>query len=189
MNGEISAGGPNMFIESQSRRVAKFSFALSRPSRSVSLFTASIFALCLISISSNFAQASLGDTLSSDTSVTNEKAKLNSSSHQLQTTTNYNVHILTSGLATVREYTTKDGVVFAVTWKGTAKPDLEALFGTYYAEYTAANSARGKVQGHAPVAFKTANLAVRRGGHMRALHGSAVLTSLVPSGVNAEALP
>ena len=101
----------------------------------------------------------------------------------------YSTHELTAGLNTIREYTNSDGVVFAVTWSGPSHPDLETLFGSYYSEYQAAEANRPKGMGHGAVALKTARLAIRRGGHMRALKGAAVISNLVPTGVKAEELP
>lgn len=38
----------------------------------------------------------------------------------------------------VREYLTRDGVVFAVSWSGPVMPDMQRLLGNYFGEYSAA---------------------------------------------------
>ena len=133
--------------------------------------------------------AGLGETLFTDSQVKAERTKLSPSSFKSTREASYGAHELVIGLNTIHEYTNADGVVFAVTWVGASHPDLESLFGTYYSEFQTANESRPKSMGHSQVLLKTARLVVRRGGHMRALRGSAIVPDLVPEGVNVETLP
>ena len=133
--------------------------------------------------------AGLGETLLNDSQLKTERARLAASSFKSTREVSYATHELVIGLNTIREYTNSDGVVFAVTWVGASHPDLENLFGAYYSEFQNANDSRLKSMGRSQVLLKTARLVVRRGGHMRAIRGSAIVPDLVPEGVNVEALP
>ncbi len=149
----------------------------------------------IVVLSPSFGFATLGESLDQKARLKEEQVKLQATDFKTTPSALYTVNATTVGLNSIREYTRADGVVFAVTWTGPSHPDLEALFGSYYSEYQAADEARVKgmgqmgQKGHSGVAFKTARIAIRRGGHMRALRGSAVVSSLVPNGVNAEELP
>jgi hypothetical protein len=89
----------------------------------------------------------------------------------------------------VKEFATPAGVVFAVSWRGILKPDLIALFGSYYAEYKSALDDVPKQYGIKSISMKTSKIVIRRGGRMRDQRGFAYVPSLVPEGVNVEALP
>lgn len=134
------------------------------------------------------AVASLGGKSSS---VENDRASLKATARASAAESNalYSVQEMDDSGVTVREYLTTDDVVFAVTWRGIRKPDLSILLGSYYVEYKKADQARAKSVGRQPVNLKTANMIVRRFGHMRDLQGKAYVPDLVPQGVNVEALP
>lgn len=132
--------------------------------------------------------ASLGGKSSS---VENDRASLKATARasSAESSDLYSVQEMDDSGVTVREYLTKDDVVFAVTWRGIRKPDLSILLGSYYVEYQNADQARAKSVGRQPVNLKTTNIVVRRFGHMRDLRGRAYVPDLVPQGVNVEALP
>ncbi len=95
------------------------------------------------------------------------------------------IESIDSSGATVHEYVSLAGVVFAVTWNGPARPDLSLLLGASpYAEMVAAGGRR-----RGPVQVDQSNLVIHSGGRMGALRGSAWIPSLVPAGVNVEQLP
>lgn len=95
---------------------------------------------------------------------------------------------VTGNGVTVREYSARSGPVFGVAWQGRRPPDLSVLLGSYYPEYQAAAKAHkgqiglhhGVIAGHDSVVYLT--------GHMGNLSGRAYAPSLVPSGVDAEAV-
>lgn len=89
---------------------------------------------------------------------------------------------------TVREYADSSGLVFAVGWNGISKPDLQALFGSYYNEYLESLKAIPKQYGVKSISMKTAKMVIRRGGRMRDQRGFAYVPSLLPEGVNVEEL-
>lgn len=86
---------------------------------------------------------------------------------------------------TVREYLNDAGKVFAATWSGPVRPNLQLLLGARpYAELVGdAPRRRG------PMQVSRSDLIIRSGGHMGALSGSAWVPSLVPPGVLADQLP
>jgi len=88
----------------------------------------------------------------------------------------------------VREYLTRDGVVFAVSWSGPVLPDLQRLLGTHYAEYAAALKGLTSPGLHRSVRVASSELIVESGGHLRAYAGHAYLPALIPAGVSAAEL-
>ena len=86
--------------------------------------------------------------------------------------------------ATVNEYLSPNGTVFAVSWRGPRPPDLSQLLGAYFAEYRTAAASPSAQRGHLLV--QTENLVVETGGHMRDLRGRAYVPGLLPPGVSAD---
>lgn len=90
---------------------------------------------------------------------------------------------------TVKEYSSLKGVVFAVSWQGISKPDLNALFGSYFTEYNNAFAKVPKQYGTKDLALQSSQLVIRRSGRMRDQRGLVYVPSLVPEGVFVEQLP
>ena len=88
----------------------------------------------------------------------------------------------------IREYVTRDGKVFGVSWSGPTIPDLSQLLGLYSAEFRDTLRAQPKSFGRRPVAVHNSDLVVETGGHTRAFQGRAYVNSLVPSGVSPESI-
>jgi hypothetical protein len=105
-------------------------------------------------------------------------------------TVNYDVEDFTddSGL-TVREYLTRSGKVFAITWKGPVLPDLPTLLADSFSRFKNAlqQAPQPATRGHTHLAQQ--DLVVESDGHMRAFAGRAYLPGLVPPGVDVDALP
>jgi len=98
--------------------------------------------------------------------------------------TGYTVQEIASDAVAVREYLSISGVVFAVSWAGNVQPDLTQLFGSYWAEYSAAEQKVAREFGHRRRHVATNNIVVETWGHMRNLRGLAYVPSLVPPGVS-----
>ncbi len=84
----------------------------------------------------------------------------------------------------VHQYLSASGVVFAVTWRGPALPNLKQLLGSY--KDSAANSVAAYRRAHpgiGSVSVSTDNLVIQSGGHMGAHVGLAYLPQAVPAGV------
>jgi hypothetical protein len=127
------------------------------------------------------AMAALGD--SSD-SIAADQLMLRG---QLRTVpmTQYDVHqISMNSSAIVREYVTRSGTVFAVTWQGPTPPNLRQLFGGYFTRYTNAAAAQSRPGGHHLFTLNQSDLVVQSVGHMRAFEGRAYLPALLPAGVS-----
>ncbi len=88
----------------------------------------------------------------------------------------------------VREYLSRDGIVFAVSWSGPVLPDLQRLLGAHFAEYTAALKALARPGLHRSVRVASSELIVESGGHLRAYAGRAYLPALIPAGVSTAEL-
>lgn len=121
----------------------------------------------------------------------NLKAKIISSVHTSQKTGDaekYSTYEYEENGNAVKEYSSSEGVVFAVSWQGISKPDLSALFGSYYKEYNEAFLKAPKQYGVKTLSMKTQQMVIRRGGRMRDQRGFVYVPSLVPHGVDVESL-
>jgi Protein of unknown function (DUF2844) len=78
----------------------------------------------------------------------------------------------------VREYVSAEGKVFAVTWSGMSRPDLQQTLGTYFEQYKAAAAAPHA--GHHHLTIHQPELVLSSGGHMRAWRGKAYVPALLP---------
>ena len=109
------------------------------------------------------AWASLGAARASvDVDVAHFKAHMKST-----TTDNYTVQELTGdGGMVTREFTNGAGTVFAVSWDGPVRPDLQQLFGTYFPRFQAdVVQANGRGRSHRAMRADDIDFIVRTGGH------------------------
>lgn len=84
----------------------------------------------------------------------------------------------------VREYSTSEGLVFAVAWQGPVLPDLDVLLGGYFNTFKF-ETEQGRLLGRrgAPVNIARDGLVMRSNGRMRNFFGHAYATELIPSGL------
>jgi hypothetical protein len=137
--------------------------------------------LILLVLSPLVARATLGEKADS---VQTDQIKMKAQ-RQTETLKGNDVHVLKSSGRQVKEYVNSEGVVYAVTWRGSLKPDLQSLFGSYYLEF--ANADANSNSQHRPAKnFSSERLVVRRSGHLRDLRGVAYIKSLLPEGVRPE---
>jgi hypothetical protein len=102
--------------------------------------------------------------------------------------------VTTDGGTSVNEYASPQGTIFAVTWRGPMPPNLQQLFGTYYAQYqvavAAAAASDSASQGdHRHQNLSNDDLVVTATARQRYYRGRAFVRSLVPSGVVVDDLP
>ena len=88
----------------------------------------------------------------------------------------------------VRERRTTEGVVFGVSWRGPARPDLQQLLGDHFKTLQADNVGASGRRMRAPLTVSRSDLIVHTGGHPGAFWGSAYLPQQTPSGVSAADL-
>jgi hypothetical protein len=102
----------------------------------------------------------------------------------------YDVQQINAGADVVREYVTRSGVVFAVTWSGPTLPDLQTLLGSYFPQFqSAAQAAQLRHPGiHRQLSINGNDLVVDSAGRLRDFHGIAYVPSLVPQGVSIDEL-
>ncbi len=102
----------------------------------------------------------------------------------------YDVHQIDSGAVTVREYVTRAGQVFAVSWDGPVPPDLRQLLGEYFPRFSqAAGAAHQTIPGmHRQFSAVQPDLVIQSSGRLRAFHGIAYLPQLLPAGVSLSQL-
>jgi hypothetical protein len=94
---------------------------------------------------------------------------------------------VTGGGVTVREYVASTGAIFGVAWQGRRPPDLSVLLGVYYAEYVSAASLQRHKDLHRAKIVGPGST-VLMSGHMGHVVGRAYAPSLVPSGLDPQAV-
>ncbi len=91
----------------------------------------------------------------------------------------YEVQEITTTTGTVvREYISRAGKVFAVSWRGPTMPDLRQTLGTYFEQYVAGARVQRSDRRHLVV--EQPDLVVQSNGRPRAFFGRAYVPSLLP---------
>ncbi len=143
-------------------------------------------------LASGLAAAPAHAVLGGDAStIAGDGARLNATRHQVAPlSTQVGSHVITlADGSSIREYTNAGGIVFAVAWSTRFKPDLTALLGQHAPAYAAAASEAMKAPGiRRQVDLRRGDLIVQSAGRMNAFVGKAWLRSLVPEGVDVDAL-
>ncbi len=103
----------------------------------------------------------------------------------------YTVHEIQASASTVvKEYVSPAGKVFAITWHGQFIPNMKQLLGSYYQHFADAAAAQREAhRGRRPVNIQQSDLVFQNGGHMRSYFGKAYVPTMLPPGVNVDALP
>lgn len=157
---------------------------------------AALLAGCILTVGEIPALAGLGGDATSvqaDASamagkMSRSAAKSDVTTTQAQSAAVSTQSFVTGNGVTVREYSAPSGPVFGVAWQGHRPPDLSVLLGSYYPEYQAAASAHQGPIGLHHAVIAGPNSVIYLTGHMGNLSGRAYAPSLVPSGVNPEAV-
>jgi hypothetical protein len=148
-------------------------------------------AIAILSVSLALpAAASLGGDVDS---VQADATHMQAMHRIASTTAKYTVHeIQFTGGTVVREYVSPSGQVFGVAWQGPGLPDMQQLFGSYFAQYAqglqAARADASRRARRAPILIQQPGLVVQMGGHFRAFSGSAYIPDMLPQGVGPEAI-
>jgi len=126
-------------------------------------------------------QAALGEQESSiETDQLRMKSSFTKRVNQL-----YTVHELVAPYGTtVMEYSTHNGLVFAVSWHGPHQPELRQLLGSYFNLYK--NAPRSSTSSRNQASVNLPNLVVLSAGHMRAFSGIAYDPKLLPNNLNLD---
>ena len=119
------------------------------------------------------ALASLGDEVAS---VERDRAVLNGVT-QVSAGDGYEVHEIAHASGSVRQYVA-GGRVFAVTWEGSAVPDLALLLGDYHPRY--ASLIVPQPGNHHVVSVAANGLSVHTQTILRSHRGQVVATSIAP---------
>jgi hypothetical protein len=95
----------------------------------------------------------------------------------------YTVHELSrNDGSVVREYVSSNGTVFGLAWDTPTLPNLRQLLGKHFADFQ--NAVQSTPRHRGPVAIEVGTLVVESTGHLRAFHGRAYLTDLVPANLS-----
>ena len=76
--------------------------------------------------------------------------------------------------------------MFALTWQGPTRPDMQALLGSYFPNLVAAG--QRVARGTGPLIARDGELQIESFGHQGVFAGRAYVPRLVPAGVKVEAL-
>jgi hypothetical protein len=87
---------------------------------------------------------------------------------------------------TVREYVLPDNVVFAVTWQGPVRPDMNVLLGSYFPNF--ANPASNRPQGGGALIQANGDFRIESFGRKGRFFGKAYLPRLIPANVSVDDL-
>jgi hypothetical protein len=87
----------------------------------------------------------------------------------------------------VREYRDIEGQVFAVSWNGTALPDLSTLLGTHFDSMTA-SAAQGPKAAHTQLALERPDVVIVSNGHRPAFNGRAWIPTALPAGFSSDSI-
>ena len=130
------------------------------------------------------AQAGLGEPVDS---VQRDHAALHGAALSVTPMLNYDLHETTTvDGGRLRQYATRAGTVFAVTWSGPALPDLKLVLGKSYDTYFAAASAHSG--GHHVLNIEAPELVLNITKHSRGFTAHAHLPALLPAGTAAQEL-
>jgi hypothetical protein len=88
--------------------------------------------------------------------------------------------------ATIHEYVLPNNVVFAVTWQGAVRPDMSALLGSYFPNFT--HAAAERARGVGPMIEHNGDFHIESAGRAGHFFGKAYLPRLVPANVRVEQL-
>jgi hypothetical protein len=87
---------------------------------------------------------------------------------------------------TVREYVLPNNVVFAVSWQGPVRPDMNALLGSYFPNFVSAGQER--LRGTGTLIQRNGDLQIESAGRPGNFFGMAYLPSLMPANLRANNL-
>ena len=85
----------------------------------------------------------------------------------------------------IREYVTRTGTVFAVSWHGPFLPDFRTLLGAHF-DTMKSEAAKTPKAGHSQMNITRPELVIVSGGHMRAYVGRAWLVGQLPAQFNVD---
>lgn len=136
-----------------------------------------IAAATLVSMS---ASAGLGEPVAS---VARDQAALHGARLAVTTREGYAIHETTTpDGATVRQFVSPSGTVFAVSWEGRTQPDLQVLLAKHYTRYLAAT--KEPHPSHKVLSVATPDVVINVVRHVRGFTGSAHVPDLVPAKVS-----
>jgi hypothetical protein len=87
---------------------------------------------------------------------------------------------------TVREYVLPDNVVFAVTWQGPVRPDMNVLLGSYFPNFASPSASRP--QGGGALIQANGDFRIESFGRKGRFFGKAYLPRLIPANVSVDDL-
>jgi len=115
-------------------------------------------------------------------SLARDREVLHAGPERVVSTVAFDRHEFTTASgARVREYVSRNGAIFAVTWSGPTCPDLRTVLGEQYAEFVAA--AKINRHNHHLLTISAPELAMVSRRLQRGFAGRAYLPALMPAGL------
>jgi hypothetical protein len=141
----------------------------------------------LILIAPSTASAALGGSAAT---VDADRVQLQGALMRIVKSDTYALHEIRSASGImIREFVNSSGTVFAVAWDGPWMPNLQQVLGDRFPQYQAAMRARQRTRRvRGAVALNEPGLIVQLNGHPRAFSGHAYDPTLMPQGMQVEAI-
>lgn len=129
-------------------------------------------------------KAALGDQIFSP----GEEAKLWQSTFVNETkNSNFRIYEFKSHQYQLKQFTNKEGKVFALSWNGLSIPDLKMVLGKYYPFYSNAQFPEQiKHQARRSIQIRTPQLILQSSGLIQYKKGFAYDPNILPSGFNMD---
>jgi len=133
-----------------------------------------------VTLASNSASAGLGERFDS---VAKDHLALHGTTLAVTTHPGYSLHeTTTADGATVRQFVSPSGTVFAVSWAGRTQPDLQVLLAKHYGQYLEAT--KQPHASHKVLNVTSPDVVINVTRHVRGFTGSAHVPALVPPTVS-----
>jgi hypothetical protein len=148
---------------------------------------AAFVAMLFAALMPTAAHAALGAAPTAASSAPSTPSVLLAASRPAAITTPYSVQEThNADGVTVREYVLPDNVVFAVTWQGPVRPDMNVLLGSYFPNF--AYPATSRPQGGGALIQANGDFRIESFGRKGRFFGKAWLPRLVPANVSVDDL-
>jgi hypothetical protein len=145
-----------------------------------------LWAMVFVAAPAVSAWAGLGEGQSS---IDTDRVRM-SARHSVARVQQYAVHDLTTADGSrVQQYVAGNGRVFAVRWNTLYKPDLSAMLGKDFGDYSSAVKVAAKRGGiQRDFHHDGVDLVVQSSGHLHVFSGYAYRRSLLPPGVTLQSM-
>jgi Protein of unknown function (DUF2844) len=135
----------------------------------------------LVCVALLFASLSFGTLGENENSLEKEMGMVPQPKLEIREHRSGRISQIQGGRFSLREYSDTRGIVFGLAWNG-GTPDLKALLGNYFQEYSEAKNKTRLKPGSRRLRVETSAMVVEHFGSVRNLQGRAFIRQLLPQG-------